>query len=331
MERVLEPRVDSSVLVMPLEKMREKPPAKASPKRTPSRPIKNYAKKQTPEERLRQSIAWERPAWIPDHITADWDTDPYAYQTEEELMSASFVHNDSLGDMRSEMKGIAKERGWTLYMDNFLLYRNQENIRDRVAPDLLVVPYRDRKKLTSSYDMETQPLPMCAIEIVSPSSETKDEQIHQLYVEYLKIPLCVVIWLIDDDGDYLDNPSIRVWYRDQKTGHATSAIPDEEGKYYLPELQLWIGLNAKSVYFVDEVTGETLAGVGTERLMRQAAEQQAKQEALHAEAERQQREAAQKKAEQETLRAEAERQERKTAEDESERLRALLQQHGIEY
>lgn len=272
-------------------------------------------------------------------------------------MPAGFVHNDSLGDMRSEIKGVAKERGWLLYMDNFLLYRNKKNIRNRVAPDLLIVPYRDDKLLTSSYDIETQPLPLCAIEIVSPSSEEKDGAIHALYVEYLKIPTCVVIWLIDGNGDPLENPSIDVWHRHPATGRAIAATPDDEGKYYLPELQLSIGLKDKSVYFVDEVTGETLADVSAERQMRQAAEQQVEQEQRkhHAEriareaaqkragAERIEREAAQKRAEREAQRAEAERQEREAAqkraaqeaqraeaaEDENARLRALLQQLGV--
>ncbi|MEM7535243.1 MAG: hypothetical protein AAF639_23910 [Chloroflexota bacterium] len=326
MERVLEPRINSSVLTEPPEKIYEKAPEKISTgkkkKRSPIIPIKQRIRKLSPEERLRQSIALERPAWIPDDITDNWDTDPYAYQTEEESMSAGWVHNDSLGDMRSDMKGIAKERGWQLYTDNFLLYRNNEKSRDRVAPDLLIVPYRDKKTLTSSYDMETQPMPLCAMEIVSPSSKNKDEQIHQLYVEYLNIPTCVVIWLIDDDGNYLDDPSIDVWQRNPETGRAESATPDNEGRYYLPELQLWIGLKENAVYFVDDVTGQMLVDVGTERLMRQAAEQRAEQEAQRAEQEAQ-------RAEQEAQRAEQERQDREAAEKKNEQLQALLAQHGL--
>lgn len=34
----------------------------------------------------------DRPGWIPAEITHDWDTNPYAYQTEEELMAAGGLH-----------------------------------------------------------------------------------------------------------------------------------------------------------------------------------------------------------------------------------------------
>ncbi|MEM7533052.1 MAG: hypothetical protein AAF639_12805 [Chloroflexota bacterium] len=347
MERVLEPSVDSSVLVMPLEKRKKKTSAKTKQKRPSLIRIKHWDDRQsqtlTPEDRLRQSIARERPAWIPDYITADWDTDPYAYQTEEESMPASILHNDRLSGMHSDVKGIGKERGWLPIMDSFLLYRNEKNVRERVAPDLLIVPSLDEEALMSSYDIETQPTPLCAMEIVSPSSETKDENSHQLYVEYLKIPTSIVIWLVNDEGKFLENPSIGVWHRHPETGRAIAAKSDAEGKYYLPELQLWIGLKDNAVYFVDEVTGETLVDVGTERLMRQAERREREAAQRRAEAERREREAAQKRAEQEAQRAEqeaqraeqeaqraeSERRERETAESEIARLRALLEQSGI--
>lgn len=224
-------------------------------------------------------------------------------------MPAGLRHNKNLGNMWSKLDPIADERGWLLYMDNFMLYRNEENKRDRVAPDLLIVPYRDDEMATTSYDIESQSLPYCAIEIVSPSSKEKDEKIHTFYLEYLHIPTCVIIQLVDEDGWYLPNPSIAVWHRDAKTGRAIAATPDDDGKYYLPELQLWIGLKNTTIYFVDEVTGETLADVGTERFRRQAAE---------------------KRMEQERQKRLVERREREAAEDENARLLALLKQHGIE-
>ena len=38
----------------------------------------------------------ERPAWIPPEIGSDWDPNPYAYQTEEELMPAGGLHGKIL-------------------------------------------------------------------------------------------------------------------------------------------------------------------------------------------------------------------------------------------
>ncbi len=38
----------------------------------------------------------DRPAWIPPQITENWDSNPYAYQTEEELMPAGGLHGELL-------------------------------------------------------------------------------------------------------------------------------------------------------------------------------------------------------------------------------------------
>jgi hypothetical protein len=43
-----------------------------------------------------RAVKVDRPGWIPPHITNNWDTDPFVYQTEEELMPASGLHGQLL-------------------------------------------------------------------------------------------------------------------------------------------------------------------------------------------------------------------------------------------
>jgi hypothetical protein len=55
------------------------------------------------------SATIDRPGWIPSDLAQEWDPDPYAYQTEEELMPAGGLH----GHMRND-EGVKRlKSGWT--------------------------------------------------------------------------------------------------------------------------------------------------------------------------------------------------------------------------
>ncbi len=62
--------------------------------------LETYEPKRVPNPRFKTGIIRkpqpERPAWIPSHITENWDTDPFVYQTEEELMPAGGLHGQLL-------------------------------------------------------------------------------------------------------------------------------------------------------------------------------------------------------------------------------------------
>ncbi len=45
------------------------------------------------------NLVVDRPAWIPDHIIQDWNPDPYAYQTEEEMRIREKIFQE-LTDLR---------------------------------------------------------------------------------------------------------------------------------------------------------------------------------------------------------------------------------------
>ena len=65
----------------------------------------------------------ERPAWIPPEIGSDWDPNPYAYQTEEELMPAGGLHGKILAYV---MRDFLERRELMLLMDTFMFYRDEE-------------------------------------------------------------------------------------------------------------------------------------------------------------------------------------------------------------
>ena len=114
----------------------------------------------------------DRPAWIPPEITHDWDTNPYAYQTEEELMPAGGAHNQLLAYMMELLRHVLKGKGLMLLMDTFMLYRDQQGKKHRIAPDLLLMPYRE--EVPSAYDLDIEDQPTCIIEVTSPKSHLKD-------------------------------------------------------------------------------------------------------------------------------------------------------------
>jgi len=66
----------------------------------------------------------DRPGWIPAHIGADWDPDPYAYQTEEELMPAGGLHGQILTQIVELLRPHLKQQGLMCLVDAFMLYRD---------------------------------------------------------------------------------------------------------------------------------------------------------------------------------------------------------------
>ena len=261
-----------------MERVRERPaqePAIKLPSETiwPSKKseLKRSDLKKTKRKNLRRPIN-DRPKWIPDHILDDWDTDVYAYQTEEDLMPAGGPHGEVLGDIWGIIKERLRKRNLILLMDTFMLFRDEDNIKNRNAPDLIVVPYQEGDETPSSYDLETDPTPLCAFEVVSPSSKKKDEDSPRFYIEQLGIPSCVIIEHVDRNGKLLKEAKLSVWRQDLDTGYAVAVAPNSEGRCWVPEMKMWIGVQGQSTYFVDGETGKLLFDAETERLAREAAE-----------------------------------------------------------
>ena len=91
----------------------------------------------------------DRPGWIPSHIINNWDDYPYAYQTEEELMPAGGLHGQILSCIMESLRYYLNSQGLMFLMDIFVLYRDNQGIKQRFSPDLILLPFRS-KAISSS-------------------------------------------------------------------------------------------------------------------------------------------------------------------------------------
>ena len=200
----------------------------------------------------------DRPDWIPPDILYDWDTCPYAYQTEEELMPAGGLHGEILTYIAEILRYFFKTRGLRFLADTFILYRDNQGIKQRVAPDFLFMPFR--RSPPSAYDLDIEPPPLAVMEITSPKSHAKDMQKKVDFYACLGIPAYLVIDPITSDGIRRKQIELHLW---RKTPDRLCKIgPDVEGYLPVPEIKVKIKAQGQELIFADILTGEILCDVG---------------------------------------------------------------------
>lgn len=199
-------------------------------------------------------VTIERPGWIPSEITHDWDVCPYAYQTEEELMPAGGLHGQFLAYMMEVLRDALQKRGLMFLMDVFMLYRDKKGIKQRIGPDLLLMPYRFPPP--SSYDLDVEPPPLCVVEVTSPSSHLSDLEKKVDFYLNLGIPTYLAIDAITPHSQPRSQIELHVWR--SVGGQAREMRPDAQGGLALPEMGLKILAHGQQISFVDLLTGEYL-------------------------------------------------------------------------
>jgi hypothetical protein len=278
----------------------------------------------------------DRPGWIPEDVGDDWDPNPYAYQTEEQLMPAGRFHGLYLQMVAEMLQPVLGRQGLFVLLDVFIFYRDWEGRKQRIAPDALIAPVFtqiDDEQAARSYDLDVEPLPLCVIEINSPESSERDTLHKPFAYAFLGIREYLLLDIVDADGRLLPQVGIKLWRF--ATDEQAPVQADAEG--YVQLETIGIRLRADGRRLVAQVisTGEflrtstdlTLALEQAEQA-RQQAEQRADEEAAarqQAEQARQQAEQARQQAEQ---RADEEAAGRRRAEDELARLRAELERLG---
>jgi len=196
----------------------------------------------------------DRPGWIPAHITKDWDPDPYAYQTEEELMAAGGLHGRILTYIVELVRHFIEGRGTMFLVDTFMLYRDGNQIKQRVAPDLLLMPFRFPPP--SAYDFDEEPLPNLVIEVTSPESHIQDKETKVNFYLGLGIDTYLVVDAIRPSGRLREQIDLYLWRR--VNGQPRSVHPTVDGTFALPELGLYIWAEQHRIHFADLRTGEVL-------------------------------------------------------------------------
>lgn len=231
----------------------------------------------------------ERPGWIPDHITENWDPDPYAYQTEEELMPAGGLHGRLLTYVTEVLRVHLARQGQMLLVDSFLLYRDANGIKQRIGPDLLLM--EDCDPPPSAYDLDHRAPPRCAIEITSPDSHLKDLKSNVPLYFGLGVDSYLVIDAVTPRAQLRDPVALHLWRR---TGRSSAAKvrPDARGYLRLPEMHLGLAAAGRRLVFVDAKSDAVLRDSGELGEALQASEQRAEAEARRAEAEARRAEAA---------------------------------------
>ena len=255
----------------------------------------------------------DRPGWIPPEITENWNTDPYAYQTEEELMPQSGPHGQLSSYLSELLRSYLEQKSLMLLFDSFMLYRDQYGIKQRIGPDLLLMPLQ--KPAPSSYDLDVVPPPGCLVEITSPESHDKDlEQNLSLYASLGISTYLVIDLMIPHQNKVREQIKLHV-FRLIK-GRFVEKSPDHEDYLTLPEMGLKIKAKAQQIVLVDNLTGDILLDV-TEL-----------KEALESEVEKAKE--ARQQALEEKQRANAEAKRANAAEQRAERLAQLLREQGID-
>jgi Uma2 family endonuclease len=172
----------------------------------------------------------DRPGWIPEWVGDDWDPNPYAYQTREQLMPAGRFHSLYLKTLSQLLDPLLERHGLFLLLDVFIFYRDWEGRRQRIAPDGLIAPIftaLDDEQAARSYDLDVEPLPLCVIELASPESHTRDAHEKRLFYMALGIGEYLLLDIVDTDGRLRPQIGIAVWRLVE--GETVGVKPDGEG------------------------------------------------------------------------------------------------------
>ena len=201
----------------------------------------------------------ERPGWIPSHITENWDTDPFAYQTEEELMPAGGLHGQFLTYITEVLRAPLQKQGLMLLVDTFLLYRNSSNVKNRIGPDLLLM--KDCFPAPSAYDLDVRKPPCCVFEITSPDSHFKDLKTNVGFYFGLGVKTYMVIDAVTPQKKLREPIELHLW-RKPKGQLIQKVAADSAGYFLLPEMNIKVAVQQQRLVFVDVLTNEVLRDSG---------------------------------------------------------------------
>ena len=246
----------------------------------------------------------DRPGWIPSDIAQDWDRDPYAYQTEEELMPAGGLHGELLTYIAEIIRVFLETQGLRFLADTFMLYRDSQGIKRRIAPDLTIIPFRSPPP--SAYDLDIEPAPIAVIEITSPKSHKKDMKKKVTFYNGLGIAAYLVIDSVTSRGEPRKQIGLHLWRSVQ--GRLRKIRPEAHKYLYMPEINMKVKAQARDLTFTNIRTGAILCDTKQMR-------QQLERETL--------------RAEQETLRAEREFLRAEQEKQRAEHLAAKLRELGV--
>ncbi|MCP4108428.1 MAG: hypothetical protein GY749_23270, partial [Desulfobacteraceae bacterium] len=257
---------------------------------------------------------------IPFHTKKYCRENKTEYRTEHELIELLTYITEILRD-------FLKRKGMRYLADTFMLYRDTRGIRQRVAPDLLVMPFCS--PAPSAYDLDTGPPPYAVAEITSPESRSGDTDDKVSLYTGLGIPAYLVIDMFTSRKKFRRQIGLHLWRITE--GRVCKIKADADGYLPVPEMRVKTKAQGQNLIFADIVTGEILCDTGQlrQKLEQEAAQAKKEKQRAEKEAELRKQKAAQlekekQRTEKEKQRAEKETELRKkeTSRAEKERQRA---------
>ncbi len=222
----------------------------------------------------------DRPGWIPDWVGDDWDPSILAYQTEEESMPASPIHNDYLYTIAGILHPYLRRLNMLFLIDVFLGYRDEEGIKQRIAPDLTIAPCEPPNllwQLNGGYDLDDYPVPPCLIEVIAPDCFEKDiDKQYHLY-EWLGVTEYLVVQLVNKKGNMFDHVELQLWRLEH--GQYIEVSADDAGFFPMQSIKVRIRADGHDIIMLHLETGERLLSNIEQELVRKQAQQHALEEA----------------------------------------------------
>jgi Uma2 family endonuclease len=191
-------------------------------------------------------------------------------------MPAGGLHGQLLAYIVELLRHWLETRGLMFLVDVFLLYRDTNGRKQRISPDLLLMPFRFPPP--SAYDLDYEPPPLCVIEVTSPGSHLADLQNKVPFYLGLGIATYLAIDAVTSSGRLRDPIELHLWRL--ISGRPQAMQPDPAGELMLPEMGFRVSARGQRLRFVDARTGEVaqdsgelLAALETERQTRMAERQ----------------------------------------------------------
>lgn len=199
------------------------------------------------------------------------------------------------------LRNFLETRGLMLLADTFMLYRDAQGIKQRISPDLLLMPFRFPPP--SAYDLDIEPAPALVMEVTSPKSRIRDMKNKLFFYTGLGIRTYFVIDAVTSGAKLRRETGLHLWRKNR--GMVQQIQPDAEGYLVVPETGIKVKAEGHRLLFADMISGEMLHDTGElkaivlkEGQRAEKEKQRAEEERQRAEKEKQRAEAAEKKAEQ---------------------------------
>ncbi len=194
-------------------------------------------------------------------------------------MPAGGLHGQILAYLMELLRLFLDRQGLMFLLDTFMLYRDENGVKQRIAPDLLLMPFRFPPP--AAYDLDVESPPLLVVEVTSPDSHLKDLQTNMDFYASLGISTYLAIDAVTPKNTLREPIEVNLWRYTQ--GEMRKIKPDRTGALALPEMGVQIFTRKDHIRLVDMGTGQPLHDIEVESRLRRAAEQQAKAAAQRAE------------------------------------------------